>query len=117
MSNVRYRKLPTHDHDCQDTDETDGSDFTSQQFDRPAAKIPWRAISYAVILFVGGTVLLAIGSLIMTGHIDSEKHGERFWPLVLLGALMFIPGSYHTFYAYKAFSGDPDWRFEDFPDF
>ena len=113
MSEIRYRRLADHE----ETDSTDGSEFTSKQFERAAVKIPWRAVSYAVILFLGGSTLLIIGSLIITGHIDSEKHGERFWPLVLLGALMFIPGSYHTFYAYKAFTGDPAWTFDDFPDF
>ena len=140
-------------------------------------------------------ILLTIGCLIVTDHVDQEKHNERFWSLILLGALMFIPGivelinistvktkitlklrrplkrwifvwiwirinlgmhcheiinlffiikspftslwlclglhidiilimcssinlgSYHTYFAYKAFIGDPNWSFEEFPDF
>eukprot|EP00092_Neocalanus_flemingeri_P041924 GFUD01045659.1.p1 GENE.GFUD01045659.1~~GFUD01045659.1.p1 ORF type:complete len:135 (-),score=33.57 GFUD01045659.1:899-1258(-) len=119
MGEVRYRKLP------QTEDVTDESDrlsqnqeeFLAEQFERPPAKVPWKAIIYALVLFLLGSVLLTVGCLILTGYIDQVEHGDRFWPLVLLGGLMFIPGSYHTYFAYKAFSGDPDWDFEEFPDF
>jgi len=113
MSNLRYRKLKQEGEE----DEVDGSDFDNSQFEKPKTKVPWKAISYAVILLLIGTILLTIGCLIVTGHIDQEKHNERFWPMILLGALMFIPGSYHTYFAYKAFIGDPNWSFEEFPDF
>ena len=88
MSNLRYRKLKQEGEE----DEVDGSDFDNSQFEKPKAKVPWKAISYAVILLLIGTILLTIGCLIVTGHIDQEKHNERFWPLILLGALLFIPG-------------------------
>lgn len=32
------------------------------------------------------------------------KYGDRFWPLIALGSLMFIPGSYHTYFAYNKLS-------------
>ena len=121
MSNIRYRKLRTEDEvDCRDPEEaseSESEDFVSKQFEKRSARVPWRAIIYAAVLLVGGTVLLVLGSLIVTGHLDPEVHGERFWPLILLGGLLFIPGSYHTYFAYKAFSGDPDWSFDEFPDF
>ena len=121
MSNIRYRKLATKEGDGNASDDEvdtiDGAEYEATQYDRPSAKVPWKGVLYACVLFLGGTTLLTIGCLIVTGHIDQEKHSERFWPLILLGALMFIPGSYHTYFAYKAFTGDPDWRFEDFPDF
>ena len=88
MSNLRYRKLKQEGEE----DEVDGSDFDNSQFEKPKTKVPWKAISYAVILLLIGTILLTIGCLIVTGHIDQEKHNERFWPMILLGALMFIPG-------------------------
>ena len=88
MSNLRYRKLKQED----EQDEVDGSDFDKSQFEKPKTKVPWIAISYAVILLLIGTILLTIGCLIVTGHVDQEKHNERFWSLILLGALMFIPG-------------------------
>jgi hypothetical protein len=39
----------------------------------------------------------------VSGHIESVHYQDRFWPLIVLGSLMFIPGSYHTYFAYKVF--------------
>jgi len=110
----------------QNEDEIDSSKNTSpessdaflpEQFDRPPPKVPWKAIIYAIILFLLGSGLLTFGLLVVTGHIIDTHYQERFWPIVILGALMFIPGSYHTYFAYKAFKGDPEWNFDEFPDF
>lgn len=112
-SDIRYRRLAQDEVD----NVSQKDDFLLEQFDKQPSKVPWKAIIYALILFVMGTALLVIGSLIVTGHLDPAKHNERFWPLIILGLLMFIPGSYHTYFAYKALRGDPDWDFEEFPDF
>ncbi len=40
----------------------------------------------------------------VSGHIESVHYQDRFWPLIVLGSLMFIPGSYHTYFAYKVYS-------------
>jgi hypothetical protein len=37
--------------------------FLPEQFDRPPIKTPWKAILYAVILFLLGSLLLTIGLL------------------------------------------------------
>ena len=37
----------------------------------------------------------------VSGHIEGVHYQDRFWPLIVLGSLMFIPGSYHTYFAYK----------------
>jgi len=117
---VRYRKL--NQNSDSEEDEVDScsvdsaEDFIPAQFEKPPTQVPWKAVIYAVVLFFLGTLLLTIGCLIVTGHIES-KYGDRFWPLILLGSLMFLPGSYHTYFAYKAFRGDPDWNFDEFPDF
>ena len=119
MSEVRYRKLNQDDNYVEETDSVSQNheDFLAQQFEKPATKVPWKGVIYALILFLLGSGLLLAGCLIVTGHIDPVEHNERFWPLILLGSLMFIPGSYHTYFAYKAFTGDPDWDFDEFPDF
>jgi len=116
---VRYRKLRQDDSEL-DEDEVDGGckdGFLASQFDKPPTKVPWKAVVYALVLFIMGTALLVAGCLIVTGHIAGVHYQERFWPLIILGTIMFLPGSYHTYFAYKALKGDPDWDFEEFPDF
>ena len=104
-----------HKEDIRDMDEKFW--FRNMTQEHQDAKTPRRAIIYAAVLLLGGGVLVVLGSMIVTGHLDPDTHGERFWPLVLLGGLMFIPGAYHVYFAYKAFTGDPDWSFDEFPDF
>ena len=122
--------------------------FLPEQFELKKRPIPWKAISYAVILFVVGTALLIAGSLIHVGHVDNEvislksninprclptnknssmifelsnlsfqKYGDRLWPLIIFGSLMFIPGSYHVYLAVNVFLGTPGYSFDDIPEF
>lgn len=42
------------------------------QFIVPPTKVPWKAISLATMLFLGGTIMLVVGTLILTGHLDSK---------------------------------------------
>jgi len=91
--------------------------FLPEQFELKKRPIPWKAISYAVILFVVGTALLIAGSLIHVGHVDNEKYGDRLWPLMIFGSLMFIPGSYHVYLAVNVFLGTPGYSFDDIPEF
>ena len=45
------------------------------------------------------------------------QYGDRTWPVLLLGALMFIPGAYHVriaFYAFKEYDG---YSYDDIPEF
>uniref|UniRef100_A0A0L8GL10 Transmembrane protein 230 n=1 Tax=Octopus bimaculoides TaxID=37653 RepID=A0A0L8GL10_OCTBM len=50
------------------------------------------------------------------GFVDMQ-YSDRTWPLLILGALMFIPGSYHVMIAYYAYKGYEGYSFEDIPDF
>ncbi|XP_029644814.1 transmembrane protein 230 isoform X1 [Octopus sinensis] len=102
---ARYQRLSKSD---------DG--FVDMQFEKPPSKIPYKAIALATALFAVGTLLISIGALLLTGHISSE-YADRTWPLLILGALMFIPGSYHVMIAYYAYKGYEGYSFEDIPDF
>ncbi|XP_077287064.1 transmembrane protein 230 [Arctopsyche grandis] len=103
-SNYSYSKL------------ADREDFTDEQFQLPPTKIPWKAICLATFLCCVGFVLLLIGSLIITGHIDSQ-YSDRMWSLIVLGVIMFLPGFYHLRIAYYAFRNFPGYSFDDIPEF
>jgi len=55
---------------------------------------------------LAGTVLLICG-LILNNHIA----------LLTLGSLLFIPGAYHLFLAYKIFQGNEGYSVSDLPEF
>jgi hypothetical protein len=59
----------------------------------PKRGTPWKSIFLAIALFVVGIILLLCGSLIHVGHVDNDKYGDRLWPLIIFGLLMFIPGT------------------------
>ena len=46
-----------------------------------------------------------------------QKFGDRLWPMIIFGALMFIPGSYHVYLALNAYLGTPGYSFDDIPEF
>ncbi|KAA0202443.1 hypothetical protein HAZT_HAZT006296 [Hyalella azteca] len=94
----------------------DDSGFIDAQFKAPETRIPWKSVWFAIVLLVIGTVLLVVGSLLVTGHIH-EQYSDRTWPLLILGALMFIPGSYHSYICYYAFKGYEGFSFENIPSF
>ena len=76
----------------------------------PPAKVPWRAVCHTFLILIAGS------SLLIGGIVGSITDPDTFWPLILLGTLLFIPGSYHTWFAYKANKGHHGWDFDEFPD-
>lgn len=104
--NVDYTKLK----------QTDSTGFVDAQFFHPPAKIPWKAVCLAALLFIAGGALLVVGSLVVSGRIDS-KYSDRMWPMIILGVLMFIPGAYHVRIAYYAYRQIPGYSFDDIPEF
>ncbi|CAH1117784.1 unnamed protein product [Phaedon cochleariae] len=104
-NDVNYSKLPTSDQG-----------FTDAQFLVPAQKVPWKAIVLATMLLVVGTTLLVFGCMVISGHINVQ-YANRMWPMVILGALMVIPGAYHVRIAYYAYKEVPGYSFDDIPEF
>lgn len=47
----------------------------------------------------------------------SFQYDDSSWPVLVLGALMFIPGAYHVRIAYYAYKKYPGYTFDDIPDF
>lgn len=112
MSRLRFGRQ----HDGYAKVPTDDSGFSDAQFDMPPARIPWKAITLATFLFIVGTILLIVGSLIVTGHIDT-KYSDRLWPMIVLGGIMFLPGAYHIRIAYYAYKEYPGYSYSDIPEF
>ncbi|XP_048746843.1 transmembrane protein 230-like [Ostrea edulis] len=90
--------------------------YIDLQFQRPPPKAPYKAIMLATLLFSIGTVLLVVGALLLSGYISAE-YSDRTWPVLIIGALMFIPGAYHVRIAYYAFKGYEGYSYDDIPEF
>ncbi|XP_067656815.1 transmembrane protein 230-like [Haliotis asinina] len=105
-SSAKYHKLT----------RTGGDGYIDLQFERPPPKIPYKAILLATGLFVAGSILIVVGALLLSGYI-SPQYSDRTWPVLILGALMFIPGAYHVRLAYYAYKGYDGYSYEDIPEF
>lgn len=46
--------------------------FTSMQFKTREPKVPVKAILIAFFMFISGSVMIIIGALLYTGHINAE---------------------------------------------
>ncbi|KAM8974863.1 transmembrane protein 230 isoform 2-T2 [Pelodytes ibericus] len=105
-SKIKYSKLS-------DTDEG----YIDLQFKRSPPKIPYKAIALATVLFMIGTLLIVIGSLLLAGYISKGDGNERAIPVLIIGILVFLPGFYHLRIAYYASKGYRGYSYEDIPDF
>ena len=102
---VRYHKINRND-----------DAYADAQFKDPRPTPPYKAILLAIVLFALGTVLLVVGSMLVSGHID-VKYADRTYPVIILGSLLFIPGFYHVriaFYAWMRYKG---YSYNDIPNF
>ncbi|KAI1319993.1 hypothetical protein EDD11_002324 [Mortierella claussenii] len=94
----------------------DDNGYSDGQFVAPMPKIPWKSIILAVILLVLGAVGLTIGSLLKVGILTSPDWLDKGTPLLILGALCFIPGAYHVALAYYAYQEYEGYSFSHIPD-
>ncbi|KAF9563287.1 hypothetical protein EC968_004900 [Mortierella alpina] len=79
-------------------------------------RLPWKSIILAVVLFLIGAVGLTIGALLKVGIIVSPDWLDKGTPLLVLGALCFIPGAYHVGLAYYAYQEYEGYSFSHIPD-
>ncbi len=91
-------------------------DFQDEQFEdnNTPAKPPVKSIALALFLFVLGSVMLVLGSLLQAGVIG-EGLGDRAVPLLVLGSICFIPGAYIVRVAYYAWKGNYGFSYRDIP--
>ena len=77
----KYDRLPSEDEDLVKVHQPSTikkkllnpvTHFLPEQFNLKERPIPWKAIGYATILFILGTILLLCGCLIHVGHIDNQ---------------------------------------------
>ncbi|CAI2384454.1 unnamed protein product [Moneuplotes crassus] len=70
-------------------------------------KIPWKTIIACIIFFILGSLFLGIG--IHKWVLTSLSECYEF---LLLGLIMFIPGSYHTFLLIQILRGVPEYTYD-----
>jgi len=93
-------------------------EFEDQQFEegRVRRPFPGKSICLAALLCLTGAGLLVVGSLLVSGYLN-PRYADRTWPVLLLGAIMFIPGAYHVRVAYFAYCGVTGYTYDDIPSF
>ncbi|XP_037671282.1 transmembrane protein 230-like [Choloepus didactylus] len=82
-SKVKYSRLSSTDNG-----------YIDLQFKKSPSKIPYKAIALAIMLFLIGTFLIIIGSLLLAGYISKEG-ADRAFPFLIIGTLVFLLGFYH----------------------
>ena len=86
--------------------------YLNVQFQKPASKTPWKAISLALFLGIAGTILL-ICSLINFWGDEPNEVRARSTAFLILGLIMFVPGIYHIIIAFLAWNQYPGYSFDD----
>ena len=71
-------------------------------------KIPWKTIIIAFIFFIVGTVMLYLG----IEEFRASGNCTEAWEKLLLGLILFIPGSFHSFIAVQALRGVEGYDYE-----
>ncbi|CDW82088.1 UNKNOWN [Stylonychia lemnae] len=71
-------------------------------------KIPYKTIIIAFLFFVGGLIFLGLGALK-----TMDEGFYKAYELFILGSILFIPGSYHTFIAFMACRRVEGYSFEE----
>ncbi|OQV18463.1 hypothetical protein BV898_07472 [Hypsibius exemplaris] len=113
FESLRKRDVPVKAQRSKSSDEFTEGQYTSQFYD--VCTPPIASIIRAVLLFVVGTVLTVIGSLLLAGYFD-VAYADRTWPVLTLGLICFIPGFHYSRIAYYVHKGYPGYSYTDIPD-
>jgi hypothetical protein len=70
---------------------------------------PRRAVALALFLLAAGL------SLFVTGLALRGQHNDAGMPVLVLGALMLVPGAYYSNIVYRAWRGTPGYSLSDLP--
>lgn len=63
-------------------------------------------------------ILVSVGiTIVKIKIVFMLQYSDRMWPVIILGALMFIPGAYHMRVAILAYQKVPGYSFDDIPEF
>ena len=90
---------------------------SSLKEDAKSTKIPYKSIMLAIVLFTIGTVLLVVGSLLVSGIWVPAEYADRTIPVLILGCIAFIPGSYHTYIAWASYRQCKGYSYSQIPSF
>lgn len=89
-------------------------EYYDDQFDDDTPiKAPKKSIALASFLFLMGTFLLVLGSLMVAGVIGGDVIGDKGAPLLVLGAICFLPGFYNVRIAYYSWKGYRGYSYAD----
>lgn len=86
-------------------------DWARIQLNLEPAKAPWKKVSLAIGLLVAGVIMLITGLVLYFTY--PTAHGI---PLIVLGCVTFIPGSYYTRIAYLSWKGYRGYSLANIPD-
>ncbi|KTG39993.1 hypothetical protein cypCar_00013212, partial [Cyprinus carpio] len=106
----RQRKRKQSDNSSPD------SKLKKDSFKKTPPKVPYKAIALATFLFLVGSILIVVGSLLLAGYIN-VVYPDRTIPVLIIGILIFLPGFYHLRIAYYASKGYRGYSYDDIPDF
>uniref|UniRef100_A0A8C0DYL3 Transmembrane protein 230 n=1 Tax=Balaenoptera musculus TaxID=9771 RepID=A0A8C0DYL3_BALMU len=109
--------IPSSKVKCSRLSSTDDG-YIDLQFKKisPGGFISYKAIALATVLFLIGTFLIIIGSLLLAGYI-SKGEADRAVSVLIIGILVFLPGFDHLCIAYYASKGYRGYSYDDIPDF
>lgn len=93
--------------------------YHDEQFeDTVPVKAPVKSITIAIVLFVLGTIMLTVGSLMLAGVIRQGAGSiSRATPLMVIGSIIFIPGAYNVRTVYYAWRGYRGYSYSDIAGF